>query len=45
MSGRHPSSELTTNFTLECRRRIVAMKNELLAEMPLHEIRRARPLT
>ncbi|GEM_PF-330347 len=45
MSGRHSFSELTKNFALERRQRIDAMKNELLAEMPLHELRRARALT
>ena len=45
MSGRHSFSELTKDFTPERRQRIDAMKNELLAEMPLHELRRARALT
>ena len=45
MSGRHPFSELTGNFTLERRRRIDDLKTELLAEMPMHELRRARALT
>ncbi len=45
MSGRHPFSELTRDFTPERRRRIKEMKGELLAEMPLHELRRARELT
>ena len=45
MSGRHPFSELTEDFTLERRRRIGDMKGELLAEMHLHELRRARALT
>ena len=45
MSGRHPFSELTRDFTPERRRRIDEMKRELLAEMPLHELRRARELT
>ena len=45
MSGRHPFSELTKDFIPERRRRIEAMKSELLAEMPLHELRRARALT
>ena len=45
MSGRHSFSELTKDFTPERRQRIDAMKNELLAEMPLHELRRARSLT
>lgn len=42
MSGHRPFSELTRNFTPERRRRINDMKAELLAEMPLHESRRAR---
>ena len=45
MSGRHPFRELTRDFTPERRRRIAAIKDELLAEMPLHELRRARALT
>ena len=45
MSGRHPFSELTKDFTPERRQRVDAMKSELLAEMPLHELRRARALT
>ena len=45
MSGRHPFSELTRDFPPERRRRIDAMKRGLLAEMPLHELRRARALT
>ncbi len=45
MSGRHPFSELTKDFTPERRRRIDDMKRELLDEMPLHELRRARSLT
>lgn len=45
MSGHHPFSDLTTDLTPERRRRIEAMKRELLAEMPLHELRRARALT
>lgn len=45
MSGRHSSGELTRDFTLERRQRIDEMKSELLAEMPLHELRRARALT
>lgn len=44
MSGRHSFSELTKEFTPE-RRRIKAMKNKLLADMPLHELRRARAPT
>lgn len=45
MSGRHPFNELTKDFPPECRRRIDDMKRELLAEMPLHQLRRARALT
>ena len=45
MRGRHPFSELTKDFTPERRRRVDVMKRELLAEMPLHELRRARALT
>ena len=45
MSGHHPFSELTKDFTPERRRRIEAMKAELLADMPLHELRRARALS
>ena len=45
MSGRHPLSELTKDFTPEQRRRVDNIKSELLAEMPLHELRRARALT
>ena len=45
MSGRRPFSELTKEFLPERRRRIDAIKAELLAEMPLRELRRARALT
>ena len=45
MSGRHPFSQLTEDFTPNRRGRIDAMKQELLAEMPLHELHRARQLT
>ena len=45
MSGRHPFSELTKDFTPERRRRIDEMKRELVAEMPLHKLRRARTMT
>ncbi len=45
MSGRHPFRELTGDIAPERRRRIDQMKRELLAEMPLHELRRARALT
>ena len=45
MSGRRPFTELTKNFRPERRQRIDEMKRELLAEMPLHELRRALELT
>ena len=45
MSGRHPLSELTKDFTPGRREHIDAIRRELLAEMPLHERRRARALT
>ena len=45
MSGRHSFSELTKDFTPERRQRIAEIESELLAEMPLHELRRARALT
>lgn len=45
MSGHHPFNELTQDFTAERRRRIAGMKDELLVDMPLHELRRARALT
>ena len=45
MSGRHRFKELTKNFTPERRRRVDYMKRALIAEMPLHELRRARALT
>ena len=45
MSRRHPFSKLTRDFTRERRQRIDEIKRELLAEMPLHELRRARELT
>ena len=45
MSGHHPFGQLTKDFTRERRQRIDAMKRDLLAEMPLHELRRARALT
>ena len=45
MSGRHPFRQLTEDFTPERRGRIDDIKKELLAEMPLHELRRARELT
>ena len=45
MSGRRPFSDLTKDFSPERRQRIDEMKRELLAEMPLHELRRALELT
>lgn len=42
MSGRHPFSELIKDFTPERRRRVDDMKRVLLAEMPLHGLRRAQ---
>ena len=45
MSGRHPFQELSREFTTERRQRIDAIKRDLLAEMPLHVLRRARTLT
>ena len=45
MSGRHPFDGLTKDFTPERRQRIEALKNKLLSEMPLHELRWARALT
>ena len=45
MSGRRPFTELTKDFSRERRQRIDDMKRELLAEMPLHELRRALELT
>lgn len=45
MSGRHPFSKLTGDFTPERRRRVDEIKRELRAEMPLRELRRARALT
>ena len=45
MSGRHPFSKLTKDFTPDRHTRIQAMKDALLAEMRLHELRRARALT
>ena len=45
MSERHSFRELARDFTPERRRRIESIKGELLAEMPLHELRRARALT
>ena len=45
MSGRHPFSELTKGFSKERRERIEAVKAELIAELPLHELRQALKIT
>ena len=45
MSGRHPFSELTKDFTPDRRWRINEMKRELVAEMPLHALPRDREMT
>ena len=45
MTGRHSFRELTKGFTPARRRRVDEIKRELLGEMPLHELRRARALT
>ena len=45
MAGHKPWSELTKDFSPERRRRIDAMTEQMIAEMPLHELRRARKLT
>ena len=45
MSGRHPFSELTKEFTPGRRNRVDEIKAELLQEMRLYELRRARRLT
>ena len=45
MTGRNNYRDLTRNFTPERRQRIEAKKSELLAAMPLHELRRARAMT
>ena len=45
MAGHRPFSELTKDFSPEQRRRIDEEKRELLREMRLHELRRARELT
>ena len=45
MSGRHPLSKLTKDFTPERRQRVDAIKSELLVAMPTHDLRRARALT
>lgn len=45
MSGRHPFTELTKDFARQRRERVDAIKSELKAEMPLHDLRRALALT
>ena len=45
MSGRSPFRELTRDFSPERNRRIELETAQLLAEMPLHELRLARQLT
>ena len=45
MSGRHPFNELTKGFSKERRERIEAVKAELIAELPLHELRQALKIT
>ena len=45
MSGHHPFSNLTRDFSPERKRRIESIKADLVAQMPLHELRRARALT
>ena len=45
MSGRRPFRELTRDFSPERNRRIEWEKAQLLAEMPLHELRWALKLT
>ena len=45
MSGHHPFTKLTKDFTSGRRQHIDDLKRELLEEMPLHEVRRARALT
>ena len=45
MSGHRPFQELTEGFTANRRRRVETRKRELLAEMPLHELRQALAMT
>ena len=45
MSGHRPFQELTEGFTTDRRRRVETRKRELLAEMPLHELRQALAMT
>ena len=45
MSGRNDFSKLTQEFTPKRRARVDAKKEELRAEMALHELRHARAMT
>ena len=45
MSGRHAFYKLTKDFSPERRARVDARKSEMLAAMPLHELREARAMT
>ena len=45
MTGHKPWSEITKKFSPERRRRIDDITTQMIAEMPLHELRRARELT
>ena len=42
MAGHKPFSELTKGFSPARRRRINEMTEQMLAQMPLHELRRTR---
>ncbi len=45
MGGHHEFARLTEGFPPSRRKRIDALKGELRAAMPLHELRRARAMT
>ncbi len=45
MSGHRPFTDLTKGFSEERRQRINAIKAELKAEMPLHQLRQALKIT
>lgn len=45
MSGRHPFHQLIKDFSPERRARIDARASEMLAAIPLHELREARAMT
>lgn len=45
MTGRHPFSKLTKDFTPERRKRVEDIKRDLKAAMPLQELRQALALT